>query len=179
MVDIGYIVSRSIYRATAGGFLRARITIIRKRNKNISRKSRHIVPPSWATPVFTLLFSVGELAGNKSQLSVRDRLTVSVESTDELSKDKDVDLIAWKNVLLEYHGFKLSKSKKQLWSSRKVRDKNHPPSKFLRGWNRATLKNIETVYFGQRCSHERGLRNVSWPSCCIHGLVLSLTITYS
>lgn len=88
MVDIGYIVSRSIYRATAGGFLRARITIIRKRNKNISRKSRHIVPPSWATPVFTLLFSVGELAGNKSQLSVRDRLTVSVESTDELSKDK-------------------------------------------------------------------------------------------
>ncbi|PBC32775.1 Alpha-tocopherol transfer protein [Apis cerana cerana] len=26
------------------------------------RKSRHIVPPSWATPVFTLLFSVGELA---------------------------------------------------------------------------------------------------------------------
>lgn len=108
MVDIGYIVSRSIYRATAGGFLRARITIIRKRNKNISRKSRHIVPPSWATPVFTLLFSVGELAGNKSQLSVRDRLTVSVESTDELSKDKDVDLIAWKNVLLEYHRFKLS-----------------------------------------------------------------------
>lgn len=111
MVDIGYIVSRSIYRATAGGFLRARITIIRKRNKNISRKSRHIVPPSWATPVFTLLFSVGELAGNKSQLL---KMTVSVESTDELSKDKDVDLIAWKNVLLEYHGFKLSKSKKQL-----------------------------------------------------------------
>lgn len=31
-----------------------------------------------------------------------------MESTDELSKDKDVDLIAWKNVLLEYHRFKLS-----------------------------------------------------------------------
>lgn len=31
-----------------------------------------------------------------------------MESTDELSKDKDVDLIAWKNALLEYHRFKLS-----------------------------------------------------------------------